>query len=641
MVSQSRTPDEAKPRASPLLWLRRLIRGLSDVYFTVDPRSLGLCRIGLGALLSWDLFRRVPEISVWYSNRGLLPNHTSLFRPQAEYMFSFLFAASTVEEAGLMFFFCGLVFVAFTVGYRTRLTHALSLACIVSLHSRAIFLENGGDVVLNVLCAWTLFLPLGARFSVDAVLRSLRDRRETTIGELNDRAGLPVRDVEPKGSLAALAILVQLSLIYYLNALHKTGWTWRQGSAVHYVFYQERMVTWFGLLLRAYLQPWMTLRITYTTWNIELLAPLLILNPIFCVWTRRVAMVLLPALHLAFAAALNLGQFSFNMIGFFPLLLGPRDWRLFARWFAPSDARARTVLVDERSSSAMAWARLLLRLDVFERLTFAPLEPTSSATDRASWAVENPLTRERTTGARAIADCLAVFPCCLPLAAVLRVGPLRMLGELLLERPANQLLRIAAHGPLATRAARPPSPARRWWRRRLAVVREIAVVITMVALGSQVLMENKVIPAKYKAQAKWMQQVVMYPRLFQGWFMFSPDVPTGERMVYVDALTVTGRHVDPYNEAGSRVADLPVERIPPHMEQNEFWCDFTNRVPDNDTYWKPLKAWVFDYPQRTGNPDDRIVSFEAKLFEQDNPPPGEREPRNPRTRVLFRGYEGE
>jgi hypothetical protein len=627
-------------RLRPLFSVRRLRRGLFEAYFTVDPRSLGLCRIGLGLLLLWDLLRRVPEISIWYSNQGLLPNHTALWRPGAEYMFSFFFAASTVQEAACMFFLCALVFALFTVGYRTRLMHVLSFACIVSLHSRGIFLENGGDVVLNVLCAWTLFLPLGARFSVDAVLSSLRARRETTIGELNDRAALPARDILPRRSLASLAILIELALIYYLNALHKTGWTWRQGSAVHYVFYQERMVTWFGLLVRPYLQPWMTLRMTYTTWNIELLAPILILNPLFFTWTRRVAMVLLPGLHLAFAAVLNLGQFTFNMIGFYPLLLGPRDWRLLARWFAPSATRARTVLVDERSPHAMALARLLLRLDAFERLSFAPLEAAPSAKNGTSFAVENPVTRERTIGARALAECLAALPCCLPLAAVLRVTAVRALLELFLEPLATWLLRMAvAHA--AARRAPAPSPARQWWSRGLAGAREIAVVVAMVALGSQVLMENKVIPAKYKVQSKWMQQFVTYPRLFQGWFMFSPDVPTGERMVYVDALTVTGRHVDPYNEAGSRVADLPVERIPPHMEQNEFWCDFTNRVPDNDTYWKPLKAWIFDYPNRTGNPDDRIVSFEAKLFEQDNPPPGEREPRNPRTRVMFRGYEGE
>jgi hypothetical protein len=614
--------------------IRHLIRSLFDVYFTFDRRSLGLCRIGLGALLLWDLLRRVPGIPIWYSNGGLIPNHTSLWRPGAEYMFSFLFAASTVEEATWMFVFCGVVFVAFTVGYRTRLAHVLALACTVSLHSRTIILENGGDVALNVLCAWTLFLPMGARFSVDAVRTSLAKRRERTIAELNDRASLPRADTRPFASLAVLAILVQLSIIYYLNALHKTGWTWRQGAAVHYVFFQERMVTWLGQLLRPYMRPWMTMRMTYTTWNIELLAPLLILNPIFSRWTRRVAMLLLPALHLAFAAILNLGQFSFNMIGFFPLLLAPRDWQLLARWLGPSERRARTVFIDETAPGALAWARLLARLDTFDRLTFAPVEAKGEA-----WSVENPRTRERSRGAAALANCLAAIPCGVVLAALVRLGPVRKIAEALL-RPAEQALRPST-APRGAAIFGPASPARRWFSRRVAEVRELAVVVTMVALGSQVLMENKVIPAKYKAQANWMKQFVQYPRLFQGWFMFSPDVPTGERMVYIDALTVSGRHVDPFNEAGARVAALPVERIPEHMEQNEFWCDFTNRLPDSDTYWKPLKAWIFDYPRRTGNPEDHIVSFEAKVLEQDNPPPGEREPRNFRSRVLFRGWEKE
>jgi hypothetical protein len=477
---------------------------------------------------------------------------------------------------------------------------------------------------------------MGARFSIDSVLKSLRQRREATAEELNDRASLVRGETSPVRSLAVLAILIQLSLIYYLNALHKTGWTWRQGAAVHYVFFQERMVTWFGLLLRPYLQPWMTMRMTYTTWNIELLAPIIILNPLFFTWTRRVAMVLLPGLHLAFAAVLNLGQFSFNMIGFFPLLLGPRDWQLLARWLGPSQARARTVRVDETSPGAMAWARLLSRLDLFDRLKFAPLDASSSEKDRTRWAVENPATRERSERSTALAECFAALPCGLPVAMVLRLGPARMLADALLG-PWERALRVAAATPLV----RAPSPARRWLSRRLTEVREAAVVVTMVALGSQVLMENKVIPAKYKAQANWMKQFVQYTRLFQGWFMFSPDVPTGERMLYVDALTVTGRHVDPFNEAGARVGALPIERIPVHMEQNEFWCDFTNRVPDSDTYWKPLKAWIFDYPLRTGNPDDRIVSFEAKLFEQENPPPGERDPRNFRSRVMFRGWETE
>jgi hypothetical protein len=164
----------------------------------------------------------------------------------------------------------------------------------------------------------------------------------------------------------------------------------------------------------------------------------------------------------------------------------------------------------------------------------------------------------------------------------------------------------------------------------------MALAVFMLALASQVLLENKAVPQQLKwGQPKWMQQIVGYPRLFQGWGMFSSDVPVGERMLYVDAVTFGGRHVDPFNEAASRVANLPVERIPEHMEQDEFWCDYTNRIPDRQVYWRMLKEWILAYHLRTMRREDRIISFEAKLLESDRPPPGARPPRNFRTKVMM------
>jgi hypothetical protein len=75
MLSQSPTRHEVKPFAPLRSWLRRAVRGAFAAYFTIDPRSLGLCRLGLGALLLYDLLRRVPGLSTWYSNQGLVPNH--------------------------------------------------------------------------------------------------------------------------------------------------------------------------------------------------------------------------------------------------------------------------------------------------------------------------------------------------------------------------------------------------------------------------------------------------------------------------------------------------------------------------------------------------------------------------------------
>jgi len=626
---------------SPWRGIKRHFASAVEIYGRFDLRSLGLARIGLGVLLLWDLLRRVPDLATWYSNEGLLPNHTVLWRPSSEYMFSFFFAASRPGEAAAMFVPCGIVFFLFTVGWHTRLFHVLSFACMVALHDREIFTENGGDCAQNLLCFWTMFLPMGARFSIDAVRASLSVRKERTAGELNDRAGAAAKAPQTK-SIAFFAILLQLAVIYYFNAVNKHGWTWRRGAAVRYVLYQERMVTWLGLLVRDHVNFQLSRVLTYTTLGAEFAAPILILTPVGWQWARRVAVIALPLLHVGFAAGLNLGEFSFNMIGYFPLLMAPESWDWLSRHLGPSPSRARTVYVREDSALAFAWARLLSRLDVFERLRFEAGDAASGA-----WQVEDPATNRRTSGVLALADCVAALPCGLWVGSFLRLPGIRSLagslGRLIAAKEATltRWLRLLPPGSPAAEPASPlPSPAKSWLLRRVAEARELAVVVMIIASTSQLLVENRAIPQRLRLpQPKWITQLVVYPRLLQGWQMFSADVPTGERMLYVDAVTFGGRHVDPFNEAGSRVSSLPVERIPPHMEQDEFWCDYTNRIPDNEAYWRALREWVFNYHNRTHRTEDRIISFEARLFESESPPFGETQPRNFKTRVMVSARE--
>jgi hypothetical protein len=325
------------------------------------------------------------------------------------------------------------------------------------------------------------------------------------------------------------------------------------------------------------------------------------------------------------------------------------------RFVAPPESRARTVHFDASSPLLSFAARLLARLDAFDRLTFEALAPTSGEGDDAKpvspsrWSVSSATTGERTTGPLAIAECVDALALGRPFAWTLRTGPGQKVGELTMHWIArrassietNFTLEAITKAGLASTAhlgAGPNEtpPSRRWIRRRAANVRELALAVLMVSIASQVLMENKAVPPQLKwGQPKWMQQIVGYPRMFQGWGMFSTDVPTGERMLYVDAVTFGGRHVDPFNEAGSRIANLPVDRIPAHMEQNEFWCDYTNRIPERKEYWRMLKEWILAYHLRTMRREDRILSFEAKLIESDSPPPGEREARNMRTKVMM------
>jgi hypothetical protein len=245
----------------------------------------------------------------------------------------------------------------------------------------------------------------------------------------------------------------------------------------------------------------------------------------------------------------------------------------------------------------------------------------------------------------AVSETLAALPAGRVLSMATRVPGIRQLVAAILsglEARREQLSRRLGLVPLAALdASEPgPSPARIWLRKPTAWLRDLGVAVMMVAVTSQILMENKIVPKVLKrGQKQWMIDMIVYPRLFQGWSMFTPDAPTGERMLYIDAITFDGRHVDPFNQAGSRVSNLPVDKIPPHMLQDEFWCDYTNRVPDNSVNWLPLKEWIFKYPTRTGRPEDRIVSYEARIIESDSPPPGQTDVRNIRQRVMTREHE--
>jgi hypothetical protein len=312
----------ARPSCNEIpTWLARFrarFPGVSARYLELDPRSLGLVRVYVGCILLLEVARRVPYLDVFYTNRGLLPNHTLLFRPGAEFQFSFFFAASHLHEVIALFLMCAVIFALFTCGHRTRLLHVLSFLCILSVHSRTLIFDDGAEVTTRLLLFWILFLPIGARFSLDAL------RTRTAVGSTPP-------ETRPAVSLVVLAILLQLAAIYFFNAVHKSGDTWRTGSAVHYVLHQDRIVTWLGLQVREHLTPQLSAIMTHAVVGTEFLLPVLLLSPWKTRLCRRLAIVLGIGLHTSFQLLINLGMFSPAMVGFYLLLLSDRDWEALAR----------------------------------------------------------------------------------------------------------------------------------------------------------------------------------------------------------------------------------------------------------------------------------------------------------------------
>jgi hypothetical protein len=314
-------------------------------WLSIDRRVLGVFRITYGCVLLCDLARRAQVLTLIYTNDGVLSNHYVMFAPQAEFQFSLLDAFSTPNEVRLAFALIALTYLLYTLGLFTRLTRVLVLICITSLNSRNLFVEDGGVSTLIALGVWTVFLPVGEYLSLDAL------RTEAALGSLRERVLWRRRAGAPCISLAVLALWLQLASIYWLNAAHKSGLTWKHGEAVHYVLWQRRVVTEFGFWLAQHEPAWFSPLATKGALLIEWTLPVLALWP-FGVWPRVAAFGAALVLHGGIALLMTLGPFSYAMLALVGLRL---PWPVFV-------VLGRRAPVRVRRQLGRARARLVRRL---------------------------------------------------------------------------------------------------------------------------------------------------------------------------------------------------------------------------------------------------------------------------------------
>jgi predicted DCC family thiol-disulfide oxidoreductase YuxK len=633
-----------------------LRKAAARAYLTIDGRSLGVFRIGLALLTLVDLVRRFPHVRDFYTNAGLLPNHTVLWRPQVERLFSIFFPASLAQEVWPIFAICLFCDLCLLLGWHTRVFQVVCFLLATSLHNRDVFTENWGSVAMGALMAWSMFLPLDRRFSVDALRASLRARRDEGPGDLA-RDRLPPPDERPFVSLAALGILLQLAAIYWFNFLHKSGETWKDGTAIHYVLWQERIITTLGLWAREHAPFAVWRALTHGTLVVESSAPFLLLAPVFRDWTRAVAILALSGLHVGIALLVNVGVFSWAMMAYYPLLLTEGHWRWLGR-LVPARGRARTVYYDASCGVCFQIVRVLARMDVHARLTWVsnlevalPKGVPPDLLERTILVVD-PARDRRWTRSDAFAEIFAALPLGRLWAWPLLVPGLRQLAGAAYDGFARNRTAIsttfglAACGvPSASPARRAPEPEeiplRAWARGQLPFLRELGVAFLTFVFAADLSVANGAMPQalRWDRRPPWLGTLVMYPHIYQSWSMFSPEAPPRDYMIVVDAVTRDGRHVDPMNEVASRVATLPVDDIPKRLGHDSFWCDYQLRIPSMPAYHQALTEWLLHYPDRTGRVRDTLVSFDVWLLEHASPKPGETTPSDVRRRRILEWHE--
>ena len=273
--------------------------------FALDLRALALYRIGLAAVLLLMMAQLWPDLAAFTTDNGIL--HRSA-RPQLNVEEAFpglcwqlslhMWSGELAWQQGLVAL-QALVAAALLVGWKTRWMALASWLLLVSLQARNPLILQGGDDVLRNMLFWSLFLPLGARFSLDARHRTLR----------GDAQPLP----DDVAHLGTAGFILQLLCVYFFTGLLKSDPVWRtEFTALHYALHLDHLTTRFGYWLVSF--PALTKLLTAGTMLLEHAGPILLLVPRLD-WRVRLVLVLsFMSLHVGIALCCAIGLFPLTCI---------------------------------------------------------------------------------------------------------------------------------------------------------------------------------------------------------------------------------------------------------------------------------------------------------------------------------------
>lgn len=270
--------------------------------FSIDPRSLVLFRIALGAMLLVDVIIRVSDLSVFYTDAGVMPRVLLISNFLNPWWWSIHLFSGLAVYQGILFALQGLLAVMLIIGWRPRLAAVGSWLLLVSLHNRFLELQQGGDQLLRLLLFWSMFLPLDKK------------------------------NIAPAYSLGSIGLLLQVVFVYVFAVIAKSKQTWWvEGSGVYYALSIDQFTRPLGYLLLQ--NPALLKFLSRSVLLWQAVGSLLLFSPVKTGPLRTLAVFGFIAMQLGLGASLALGPFpwvtSIAMLVFLP----PWFWEKLSKYF--------------------------------------------------------------------------------------------------------------------------------------------------------------------------------------------------------------------------------------------------------------------------------------------------------------------
>jgi hypothetical protein len=275
--------------------------------FYLDYRSLAIARILFGILLLVDLIKRSTDLKLHYTNDGVLPVSFLIENDWHPGYFSIHTLSGSIEWQVLLFIIHGLFALTLILGFKSKISLFICWLLLISLQNRNPLVLNSGDTYFRLLLFWCLFLPIGYRYSIDAI------KSNTDFSS------------QKFYNLGSFAFILQIMLIYIVGVLFKNSYEWlHDGTAIYYALSLEQMVKPLGSWLLNF--PDLLRILTFGTILVELIAPILFIAPFKNSLLRMMGIMSLISLHIGIEFTLHVGIFSFISIAALITLVPTEVW---------------------------------------------------------------------------------------------------------------------------------------------------------------------------------------------------------------------------------------------------------------------------------------------------------------------------
>jgi hypothetical protein len=568
-------------------------------FFSLDLRSLALLRVCLAVIVFVDWSDRLHDLRSHYSDAGIVPRNVI----NVPVPISLHFFSGAVWFQAVLAIVAMLFAVALFIGWRTPVVTLVSWFLLLSVQARNPPVMQGGDQFLRLLLFWGIFLPLGARWSLDAAEPPDRPQGNRVLGP------------------ASVALIIQICLVYWFAAAWKWAPEWRdEGSAVYIALQIDHFTTPFGRILIDY--PQVLRWLTYATLYLETLGPVLLFLPFYPALLRLLAIGAFVLFHAGLAVTLELSNFPWVCMSAWLTLLPTAFWEGIAGQLRNPERNGLKVLYDPNQPWALRRASRLL---TFLFLSDAPLLPAETKGGRGNlngrWSVVDFKNREN-SGLEALAYLVRLSPVFGPLAGLVK------------GKPASWIVRQVGGGPAKEGAPARPTVGARYWTPPGGMIAQAIVVFCLayIILWNIRTLDQQKYEPYFPDQMQFLGTSL---GLDQGWGLFAPSPGKIAGWYFAVGIQKDGNRVNLLKPGEPINEDKP--ELVSAMYSNGRWRKLMMNLPDvaNYPYLLPGFARYFmEKWNRDHHGDEEVIAVEVHWMQEKALPPGQ--PKKPATRWDYR-----